>query len=139
MNGEILYVDDQAMLTSPLREFIGEEIGRRVLYAPTIKAALRAIDNHDIALVLLDVSMATGDTKALRKADPSGKSTGLLAAPILRQKLKIGADIWLITVRASELTEKEVQAAGIQKANVFGKPTLNLNRLLNKIRTFLGC
>jgi CheY-like chemotaxis protein len=141
MDGSILHVDDQSLLTAPIREFISKETGREVLYASSISEALKIVDStpEGIALILLDVMMASSDIPEIYKQDPRGHSTGLLAVPLLRKRLKKdGAEIWLLTVRGRNIPDQELSKAKIAKNRVYSKPIEDVEAFLNDIRFFLG-
>ena len=138
MFGDILYIDDQALHTGPLRDFLASETGRTVHNARSISEALEVLDrsNATIALVLLDVMMASGDQAEIARRDPNGFRTGLEAVPLLRARLGAGKEIWLVTVRR-DLIDQELQAAGIPRSRVYTKPIRDVAAFLKDVTKYL--
>ncbi|MFC1852421.1 response regulator [candidate division CSSED10-310 bacterium] len=129
----ILFIDDQALLTKPIRDILIDIGGYNVLYAMSYDEAQITIKlNIDkIKLVLIDIMMPAEEGHP--PDDKFGLSTGLRLGQWVKQLLP-DVPIFALTVR-DDISTDELKTAGIEE--IFVKP-VNPQELLTKIEEYLG-
>lgn len=124
----ILYIDDQALITKILRDYIRDIGGYEVLYVRDVKSAkdIIAEKGYLIKLILLDIMMPKEVNNI--HTDKFGADTGLYLSEWINARYP-ALPIWAITVR-TDISREKFTKVGIEKT--FPKP-LNPNVLLEEI------
>ena len=85
----------------------------------------------------MDCAMACGDIEEIRRQDATGNRTGLLAVPLIRAKLKKGAEVWMVTVRVNDITDDDLRLVGIPRRHLYKKPIADVQLFLRDVSLFL--